>query len=364
MSGNTRIAVVGACPYPVPQGSQVYLTQTARCYQGYGFETHLCVYGYGDGPDPEGLTIHRAPGVVGAGRTKAGPSWAKPLQDWRMVGALKRVVAEHAIDVIDAHNYEALVVALASGCRPIIYHAHNAMADELRFYRGFGVIGKALGGRLDRTFPAMADHVIAPHERLRDYLVERGCDADRITVIPPSIDPKPFANDRTYDENPVVLYSGNLDAYQNPGMLRKVMGEIKNARPKTRCVVATNDAAALSYAEVVPIADGDASRAVLNRDAVFICPRTSWSGYPIKLLNAMAAGLPVVACAGSAYPVQDGKTGLVVADDDVTAMTQAVLGLLDDAEARRTMGAAGRRRCVDLYAQRGMIREIIEQVQA
>ena len=362
MSEITRIAVVGACPYPVPQGSQVYLTETARTYQNYGYETHLLVYDYGDGPDPEDLTIHRAPGVRNARRTKAGPSWAKPLQDWKMVGALKRLVAEHEIDVIDAHNYEALLIALASGCRPIIYHTHNAMVDELPHYRGFRAFGSRFGSRLDRSLPALADFVVAPHERLKEYLIECGCDEEKIAVIAPGIDPKQFDFEIEHVDNPSVLYSGNLDQYQNPEMLRKVMEDVREARPETRCVVATNDASTLSFADVLPVPDGAATREVLQQDAVFICPRTSWSGYPIKLLNAMAAGLSVVACEGSAYPVIDGKTGIVVPDNDVDSMVAAVLALLDDSQRRRSMGVAGRRRAVDLYAQRGMIREVIEQV--
>jgi glycosyltransferase involved in cell wall biosynthesis len=95
---------------------------------------------------------------------------------------------------------------------------------------------------------------------------------------------------------------------------------------------------------------------------VFICPRTSWSGYPIKLLNAMSASLPVVACESSAHPVQDGKTGIIVPDDDVEAMTDAVLSLLDDQYRRRKFGSAGRRRSSDLYARRGMIQILINKV--
>ena len=362
MSSSRQIAVVGACPYPVAQGSQVYLTESARTYQELGHEVDLCVYGYGAGSDPEGLTIHRAPMIPFARRVKAGPSWAKPLLDWRMISFLRRLVTELNIEVIDAHNYEALMVSLAARACPVIYHAHNAMADELPYYRGFGRIGRPLGAWLDRRYPRRADAIIAPHERLRDYLVENGCESDRITVIPPGIDPEPFVHEKKSSENPVVVYSGNMDAYQNPGMLKDVMTRIGEPCPDSRRVVATDDADALDYADVVSTANFGALRELLASDAVFICPRVSWSGYPIKLLNAMAAGLPVVACRSSAYPVVDGETGYVVEDGDVDAMAAKVVDLLGDAISRRRMGEAARNRSVDLYAQRGMIDAVIEQV--
>jgi glycosyltransferase involved in cell wall biosynthesis len=364
VTATRRIAVVGACPYPVAQGSQVYLTACARTYQELGHDVHLCVYGYGTGDDPPDLTIHRAPTVPFARQTKAGPSWAKPLQDLRMVGFLKRLIKTHDIEVLDAHNYEGLLVSLATGFKPIIYHAHNAMNDELPHYSGFGSIGKSLGEMLDRSLPRRASHLIAPHDRLRDYLLESRCSEDRISVIPPGIDPEPFVHEKEYSDSPAILYAGNLDAYQNPEMLAEVMERIHAERPDTPRIVATNNATELPYAEVAPIPDLDQLKQTLSRDAVFLCPRTSWSGYPIKLLNAMAAGLPIVACASSAYPVVDGETGFVVPDDDAAAMAMRCIEILDNHDLRCQMGQAAKKRSFDLYAQRDMIGEIIQQVTA
>ena len=357
----SRIAVVGACPYPVAQGSQVYLTESARVWQEFGHEVHLVVYDYGAGDDPEGLTIHRAP-VGFHGKTSAGPSWAKPIQDWRMVRALKRIIDSEAIDVIDAHNYEGLMVTLATGFRPIIYHAHNAMVDELHFYRGFKTIGVHLGRYLDRKYPRQADHVVVPHDRLADYLYRQGCDDGRMSIVPPPINPQIFPRVPERGEDPCVLYTGNLDGYQNPEMLRAVMERVVAERPGTSCVVATGQEQTLSWAGVDVVGNEEAMVSALLRDAVFVCPRTSWSGYPIKLLNAMAAGLPVVCCAGSSHCVLPGETGVIVPDYDVDAMVHAVCAYLDNSKLRREHGMAGRRYSFELYEARDMMRDVLEQV--
>ena len=357
----SRIAVVGACPYPVAQGSQVYLTETARVWQELGHEAHLVVYDYGTGEPPSDLKVHRAP-VGFHGKISAGPSWAKPIQDWRMVRALKRILAQEQIDVIDAHNYEGLMVALATGFRPIIYHAHNAMVDELPSYRGFRAIGVHLGRYLDRRYPRQADHVVVPHDRLADYLYRCGCDDARMSIIPPSINPKLFSRVPDREHSPCVLYTGNLDAYQNPEMLQAVMEGIVAVRPGTRCIVATAAVQDLSWADVEVVTGERSMVEALRRDAVFVCPRTSWSGYPIKLLNAMAAGLPVVACAGAAHPMLQGDTGIIVPDYDVDAMVHAVCAYLDNAELRRTHGMSGRRRSFELYEARDMMRDVLDRV--
>jgi glycosyltransferase involved in cell wall biosynthesis len=48
--------------------------------------------------------------------------------------------------------------------------------------------------------------------------------------------------------------------------------------------------------------------------------------------------------------VEDGKTGVVVEVENTAAMVRAVAGLVVDADQRRTMGAAARRRCLDQFS--------------
>jgi glycosyltransferase involved in cell wall biosynthesis len=69
------------------------------------------------------------------------------------------------------------------------------------------------------------------------------------------------------------------------------------------------------------------------------------------VIEAGITGLPVVAHAVGGVPelIVDGVTGLLCPRGDVRALATAVLRLLDDRDARRTMGAAARERCLDLY---------------
>ena len=116
-----RVAMVAACPYPVPQGSQVLLRDTALALHDRGHDVHLVVYGYGIGENHTGLPIHRCRHVPGARKTAAGPSLAKPVLDVALAATLRRVVRTHHLDVVHAHNYEGLLVALAAHTRPIVY---------------------------------------------------------------------------------------------------------------------------------------------------------------------------------------------------------------------------------------------------
>jgi glycosyltransferase involved in cell wall biosynthesis len=90
--------------------------------------------------------------------------------------------------------------------------------------------------------------------------------------------------------------------------------------------------------------------AMIRSGAIFALPcRTSSTGdrdgIPVVLMEAMAAGKPVIAgrLETIAELVQDGTSGLLVPPDDVSALTQALRRLVDDPAAGKAMGLAGRR---------------------
>jgi glycosyltransferase involved in cell wall biosynthesis len=68
----------------------------------------------------------------------------------------------------------------------------------------------------------------------------------------------------------------------------------------------------------------------------------------MSILEAMAAGLPIVASAVGGVPelVRDGETGLLVPPGSVDALAAALQRVLTDAALRRRLGDAGRRRAL------------------
>jgi glycosyltransferase involved in cell wall biosynthesis len=85
----------------------------------------------------------------------------------------------------------------------------------------------------------------------------------------------------------------------------------------------------------------------LKRARVFVHP-ARWEGFGLGVLEAMLAGLPVVASNVSSLPelVADGETGLLVPPDDSTALAHGIAAALD----RPELGAAGVARARQEYS--------------
>ncbi len=337
-----RIALVLAGPYPAFRGSQVLLRQLEGGLSKRGHRVTVVTYGAHRGLRP-GLRPSRV------------------VLDALLMARLFRIVRRERIDVIHAHNYEAAIAALVVGRatrRPVVYHGHSAMREELPTYVARGgparEILRVVGHLLDTRVPRRADFCIAVTDELGAHLRRGGVDQAALACIAPvaPVEPVVGAHGRPAAE-PLVCYAGNLDGYQNLDFLVTVFAAVRAAEPSARLVLishadARDGAAALARrgmgagVEIVQAGTYDEVRERLADAQVAVLPRAERSGFPMKLLNYMAAGKAVVACAGSAKGLRHDVTGVVVPDGDVSAFATAVVGLLRDPARRDRLGAAAR----------------------
>jgi len=98
-----------------------------------------------------------------------------------------------------------------------------------------------------------------------------------------------------------------------------------------------------------------------DQAAVVACP-SSREGFGMSCAEAMAHGRAVVACpvGGLRDLVVDGETGIFVPPGDVEALRAALEKLLADHKLRRRMGAAGRKRILELFTWGPMLERLLE----
>jgi 1,2-diacylglycerol 3-alpha-glucosyltransferase len=361
-----RIAMVAACPFPSPRGSQVLIRELAQALAERGHRVHLVTYPHGENLAPiHGLRVHRikAPTFLAAA---PGLGWRRALLDLHLALLLYRVVRRERIDVIHAHNYEgpliAFLVRALTGV-PVVYHSHNALDDELAYYFRPGwrqALARRLGQFLDRHVPRRADYSIALTPELEAFLRQRGVAAERLVTIAPGVGPAAFvegcaAVPEVFAGRFVVMYAGNLDPYQNLEVLCDGFTAAHRVIGRALLVVVTHDArwaermngrlAAMVRGGLAHVIVAPAFATVRRLQAtadVLVSPRSSWSGFPIKVLNYMAAGRAVVAAAGSAKGLVHGATGLVFANGDVHALAAALVQLFHDGPLRLQLGTNAR----------------------
>jgi len=100
--------------------------------------------------------------------------------------------------------------------------------------------------------------------------------------------------------------------------------------------------------------------ALLGASDLFVLSTDLWEGLPLTILEAMAAGLPVVASrvGGTPEAVEDGETGLLVPPKDPVALEEAMYSLLSNPAKAAAMGQAGRERVARYFTLERMVQEI------
>jgi glycosyltransferase involved in cell wall biosynthesis len=216
-----------------------------------------------------------------------------------------------------------------------------------------------------------ATGVICISRFLADRLVEAtGCPERLIEVIPCGVDPARFPP--AASEPGRVLALGRLVEKKAPHLTVRAFAAAAAAHPQARLDLVGDGplrplveaaVAETGMAERVTLHGAlahDACAALMRRAAIFVqhsvtAPNGDTEGFPIAIVEAMASALPVVSTRHSGIPegVEDGVTGLLVAEGDVAGMGAGLARLLADPALAARMGAAGHARFLADFTQDG-----------
>ena len=220
---------------------------------------------------------------------------------------------------------------------------------------------------VDRAFARPARRLIAISDAVRRFLEQAGHDPRKLVTIRYGLDELPSAPSEPTPaaagipvDAPLALAVGRLIAQKDHATLLRAFARVLPQLPAARLAILGGGpletetrrlAAELGVADAVVMPGRTDIRDWLERADVFV-HTSRWEGFGIVLLEAMLAGLPVVATRVSAVPevVVDGETGILVDAGDVSGVAQALGGLLTDRPRASALGEAGRRRAREEFS--------------
>lgn len=359
---------VAALPFPSPQGTQGALrAMLDACASRLGSDAHLLAYASGAGALGDArFTLHRSAAPLAAS-LRSGPSLGKVAADVALGLELRRLVRALRPDVVVAHHVEAGVAALLVVGRPLVFVAHTELAPELPTYAPRLVapfvtplLGRA-GGVLDAALCRRADAVAAVGPALAERLA-----ASTGAVVHTLALPWPLPSPITADErsiaraalgiapdDEVALYAGNLDRYQGLPVALEALGRAAVRRTQLRVLIATESARRGVSSHVrraglerrvayAPLHDESARRLAHAAADVALVPRAIDGGVPVKLLDALARGVPVVAQRRALGGLALSGAAMVCADDDADALAAAIVAMLAAPRAAGEVADRGR----------------------
>jgi glycosyltransferase involved in cell wall biosynthesis len=224
---------------------------------------------------------------------------------------------------------------------------------------------------IERRTLARADGLIAFGETVRAVLATRHPRPARVRMIPPGVDTQRFAPDGEAgrrvrqslgwsDRPPVVGFLGRFVAEKGVGWLTGVLDAI--AHPWRALFVGSGplESELRQWASRRPnqvaietgVAHDDVPQWLNAMD--LLCAPSLTTGrwreqFGRMLIEAFACGVPVVASSSGEIPHVVGDAGIVAPEGDVRRWQDAITSLLDDEQARRTLGERGRRRALAHY---------------
>ncbi|MED5619595.1 glycosyltransferase family 4 protein [Ideonella sp. BN130291] len=248
---------------------------------------------------------------------------------------------------------------------PVVLHMHGGG------FASFYARGE-LPGR--RRFIAWvfrkATRVVALSDQWRDAL--QALFPDAVIVIVPNPIQVPAEPAPLNDPPPSVLFLGAWTESKGVFDLLSAWATVQRAMPQARLQLggAGDEQALKAFARQQGVEgtvdwlgwiSADDKRQALRRAWLLVLPSHA-EALPMAVLEAMAAGLPIVATrvGGIPHAVRHGVDGLLVAPRDVAGLADALLAVLADEPRRRAMGTSGRQRVRDHFAAD----VVVPQVQA
>jgi glycosyltransferase involved in cell wall biosynthesis len=325
-----RTLVVAPQPFFSYRGTPFSVYYRTMVAAELGWTCDLLTYGQGLDVDLPGCRIYRIPALRWLGAVKVGPSLLKSLLDVLMAIWTIALLCRRRYAIVHAHE-EAVFWCL--WLKPLfrfrlIYDMHSSLPQQLDNFRFARIpLLRTLFARWEARALRKADAVITVCPALQDFALAHGAPSGRTFLIENSVvDPIAVrveaaaraAETARADEarrwvegrkpGPTLIYAGTLEPYQGIDLLLEAFALVSREMPEAGLLIAGGSPGQIrEYRQLMErLGTGERTyfagwlspedtRALSQRCAAAVSPRTAGNNTPMKIYELIANGVPLVA---------------------------------------------------------------------
>jgi phosphatidyl-myo-inositol alpha-mannosyltransferase len=347
-AGRASVKILLVCPYDweAPGGVQVHVRQLAAELRTRGHRTTIFAPGSRPSEDA-GVRIVGRPVRVPYRGTVAPISFSPGA--WRRIRSAMRSFDPDLIHAHEPLTPSTSMLAVLAAEAPVVATFHASL-DRSRLMELAGPVLRQVSGRIDAAV-AVSDAAASFVRRVVRVPLE---------IVPNGVDVRAFSDPGRPVEGlpagPKILWVNRLDPQKGFEIMLRAFEQIASEVGEVHLLVA-GDGRDRVLLRSLP---GDLRSRILRLGTVahealpryhaaadvFVSPATGQESFGIVLVEAMAAGVPVVASDIEGYRevVRDGVDGLLVPPNDPNALAAAVRRVLSEPELAAALKAAGRSR--------------------
>ena len=386
------------------KGASVHVRAFVTALGRLGHEVRIFCTRPGDGnPAPAPLTALERPSREAAIAACMGRGLAPAvLEDEALASELRRIAHDEVLPaqmraafgawrpdlIIERHAlFHAAGAEIARTLAiPRLLEVNAPLVEEQAAFRTLRL--RALAEEVEARSMQAAQGVVAVSAPVAAYVRGRGVAAERIMVAPNGVDCALFAPEDAGAEvrafhglgaGPVIGFFGSFKVWHGVDFLLDafavIAAEHAQARllclghgPRLEAVEARAAALGLAGRAIfpgpVPHAEVPAHLAAMDLTVAPYLPQEDFYFSPLKVVESLAAGRPVVAPRMGQIPelIEDGETGLLYEPGDLAACTGAIRRLIEDPSRRRRMGAAGAARAQACWDWQQVARAVLARL--
>jgi glycosyltransferase involved in cell wall biosynthesis len=305
------------------------------------------------------------------------PVWVEQISpvDIRVFHYLWRLCRTEKFDLVATHTskggFLGRLAARLAGVPCIVHHAHG-----FSFNRELSPGARRFFVLLERFAARANDLIISVNEQHRQMAIDLDVeDSGRIVTVPNGIDIRPFRTGKReqtreklgFGANAILIgFIGRLAPQKGLSYLLPALQRLWNQYPLAHLVIAGDgplrrqlerEASEVGVRERVHfLGFRDDAPDLLAAFDIYVQP-SLWEGHSISLIEALAAGKPIVASDidGNREAVEHGDTGLLVAPANSAALARGLESLLHDRRLAEQLGMRARLAAEERFTQDRMV---------